>query len=86
MTYPKTNKIEKTDNYFGVEVADPYRWLEDDTSKATGEWVTAQNEVTFNYLNKIPYRETVKKRIESIMNYERLGAPSIEGDYLYFYF
>ena len=85
MTYPKTNKIEKSDNYFGVEVKDPYRWLEDDTSQATGEWVKAQNEVTFGYLEKIPYRTTVKKRIEWIMNYERLGAPSIEGDYLYFY-
>jgi prolyl oligopeptidase len=83
--YPTTAKGETVDNYFGVEVKDPYRWLEDDTSKATADWVTAQNEVTFNYLDNIPYRATVKKRIEDIMNYERLGSPFKEGDYYYYF-
>ena len=78
--YPPTAKGETVDNYFGTEVKDPYRWLEDDTSKATGDWVTAQNEVTFNYLDKIPYRKSVKQRIEDMMNYERLGAPFKEGE------
>jgi prolyl oligopeptidase len=83
--YPPTAKGDSVDNYFGTEVKDPYRWLEDDTSKATGDWVTAQNEVTFNYLDKIPYRKSVKKRIEGIMNYERLSAPFKEGEYFYYY-
>ena len=83
--YPITAKGETVDNYFGVEVKDPYRWLEDDTSKATADWVTAQNEVTSNYLENIPYRGSVKKRIEDIMNYERLGSPFKEGDYYYYF-
>jgi prolyl oligopeptidase len=83
--YPNTAKGSTVDNYFGVEVQDPYRWLEDDTSKATADWVTAQNEVTSNYLDKIPYRSAVKKRIESIINYERLGVPSREGEFYYYY-
>jgi prolyl oligopeptidase len=83
--YPTTTKVDVTDNYFGVEVKDPYRWLEDDTSKATADWVTAQNKVTFGYLDKIPYREKVKDRVEEMMNYERLGSPFREGDYFYFY-
>jgi prolyl oligopeptidase len=85
MKYPETKKITHTDSYFGVEISDPYRWLEDDTSKATTDWVTEQNNVTFGYLNQIPYREPVKKRIEAIVNYERLSAPFREGDYLYYY-
>ncbi len=83
--YPVTAKVDSVDTYFGTEVKDPYRWLEDDTSRATADWVTAQNEVTFNYLDKIPFRKSVKKRIEDIMNYERLGAPFREGEYYYYY-
>jgi prolyl oligopeptidase len=83
--YPHSKKSDVSDTYFGVEVKDPYRWLEDDTSAATAEWVTAQNNVTFGFLNSIPYRQAVQKRIEAIINYERLGAPFREGDYYYFY-
>lgn len=85
LTYPESKKIETTDTYFGETVADPYRWLENDTSQATAQWVEAQNDVTFGYLNQIPYRAEIKKRIEAMYNYERLGAPFREGDYLYFY-
>lgn len=85
MTYPETAKVDTVNNYFGTEVKDPYRWLEDDTSKSTQKWVTAQNEVTFGYLDKIPYRKLLKARLDSIMNYERLGAPFIEGEYIYYF-
>ncbi|HPM30402.1 MAG TPA: S9 family peptidase, partial [Chryseolinea sp.] len=85
MNYPETKKVDTVDTYFGAQVADPYRWLENDTTKETGDWVKAQNDVTFGFLSKIPYRETVKKRLEEIFNYERLSAPFKEGDYFYFY-
>ncbi|MDO6817968.1 prolyl oligopeptidase family protein [Zobellia sp. 1_MG-2023] len=83
--YPKTRKSETVDTYFGTSVADPYRWLEDDMSDETGAWVKAQNEVTFNYLEKIPFREALKQRLEKLWNYEKLGSPFKEGNYTYFY-
>ena len=83
--YPETAKTDHVDTYFGVDVADPYRWLENDTSEATGEWVKAENEVTFGYLNHIDYREKVKTRLEELMNYERVYAPTKHGDWEYFY-
>ncbi len=82
--YPQTAKGEVVDNYFGSEVADPYRWLEDDMSQETGEWVKSQNTTTFGYLKNIPYRETLKNRLEKIWNYEKVTAPHKEGDYTYF--
>lgn len=85
MKYPETKKVDTVDTYFGEQVADPYRWLENDTAKETGEWVKAQNDITFGFLEKIPYRETVKKRLEEVYNYERLGAPFKEGEWYYFY-
>jgi prolyl oligopeptidase len=83
--YPSTAKVDTVDTYFDTAVPDPYRWLENDTTKQTGEWVKSQNEVTSSYLNNIPYREVVKKRIEALNNYEKLGSPFREGDYYYFY-
>ena len=83
--YPETRKAEVVDRYFDTPVADPYRWLEDDMSPETEAWVRAQNAVTFGYLNKIPYRENVKKRIETLWNYEKVGAPFKKGAYTYFY-
>ena len=83
--YPTTAKEDTVDTYFDTPVPDPYRWLENDTSKQTGEWVKSQNDVTFSYLNNIPYRETVKKRIQALNDYEKLGSPFREGDYYYFY-
>jgi prolyl oligopeptidase len=85
MKYPLTEKASTVDTLFGTAVSDPYRWLEDDTAKATANWVKAQNEVTFGFLKKIPYRETIKKRLEALYNYERLSAPFKEGDFYYFY-
>lgn len=83
--YPKTNKVDTVDTYFGVPVKDPYRWLENDTAKATSEWIAAENEVTFGYLDKIPFRNAVRKRLGEIQNYERLGAPHREGNYYYYW-
>lgn len=82
--YPETRKGDQVDNYFGTEVPDPYRWLEDDMSEETAAWVKAQNEVTFGYLSQIPYREKIKARLETLWNYERYSAPFREGDYTYF--
>lgn len=83
--YPKTEKIDQKDDYFGTTVEDPYRWLEDDLSAETKQWVTAQNEVTQDYLAQIPFRDAIHKRLESLWNYEKEGAPIKEGDYIYFY-
>ncbi len=83
--YPATAKVDTVDNYFGVEVKDPYRWLENDTTKATATWVTSQNEVTFNYLKSIPFRDAIRKRLDELQNYERLGAPYREGEYYYYW-
>ncbi|MBD1428897.1 prolyl oligopeptidase family serine peptidase [Sphingobacterium litopenaei] len=83
--YPQTEKIEHKDTYFGVEVEDPYRWLEDDLSDKTKAWVTAQNEVTQDYLGQIPFRDAIKSRLETIWNYEKYSAPTTEGEYIYWY-
>ncbi|KFZ28067.1 prolyl endopeptidase [Pseudidiomarina atlantica] len=85
LTYPTTFRGNVTDNYFGTVVADPYRWLEDDRSVDTEAWVQAQNEVTFKYLEQIPYRQQIEERLSSMWNYEKVGAPFKEGDYTYFY-
>lgn len=84
VTYPTTKKADTVSIYFGTEVKDPYRWLEDDMSEETGAWVAAQNEVTFDYLKNIPFREELKERLTSLWNYEKVGSPFIEGDYTYF--
>ncbi len=83
--YPVTKKSEHTDTYFGTAVKDPYRWLEDDRSAETEAWVKEQNTVTYNYLSQIPYRLTLKSRLEKMWNYEKISAPFIEGEYTYFY-
>ncbi|MDN5204075.1 prolyl oligopeptidase family serine peptidase [Fulvivirgaceae bacterium BMA10] len=83
--YPETKQVDSADVYFGTTVPDPYRWLEDDRSEETAQWVSAQNEVTFGYLNNIPYRERIKSRLEQLLNYERVYAPTKHGDYYYFY-
>ena len=83
--YPVTNKITHSDFYHGVEISDPYRWLEDDMSDETGEWVKAQNKVTSKFLAKIGFRKKLEKRIKKLNDYEKVGAPFKEGDYEYFY-
>ncbi len=85
LQYPKTAKIDHVDTYFGTKVPDPYRWLEDDTSKATADWVSAQNKVTFGLLEQIPFRGALQKRLEKIYNYPKYSAPFRKGDN-YFYF
>ncbi|PCH78359.1 MAG: S9 family peptidase [Flavobacteriaceae bacterium] len=85
LKYPVTKKAATISHYFGTSVKAPYRWLEDDMSEETAAWVSAQNEVTFDYLNNIPYREALKNRLEKLWNYEKIGAPFTEGDYTYFY-
>ncbi len=85
ISYPDTRRDEVTDTYFGTEVADPYRWLEDDRSEETTEWVKAQNAVTNAYLNQIPYRDQIADTLEELLDYERETAPFFEGDYTYFY-
>lgn len=85
LNYPETNKVDTVDVYFGTEVPDPYRWLEDDLSDETAEWVKAQNEVTFGYLNNIPFKTAIKERLEELYNHERVYAPTKHGQYEYFY-
>ena len=82
--YPVTKKGDVIDTYFGTKVPDPYRWLEDDKSEETAAWVKEQNKVTFGYLEKIPYREEIKSRLEKMWNYEKYTAPQKEGAYIYF--
>ena len=83
--YPESKKSDHVDTYFGVDVADPYRWLEDDRSEETGAWVAAENKVTFAYLNNIPFRDKIKERLEHLLDYERVFAPTKHGDWHYFY-
>lgn len=85
LSYPETRKGDHVDTYFGVEVNDPYRWLEDDMSEETKEWVKAQNEVTFAYLNSISFKKDIESRLEKLWNYEKVGSPFVRGDYTYYY-
>lgn len=84
VNYPETKKVDTIDTYFGEQVADPYRWLEDDRSEETEKWVSQQNEAAFGFLDNIPYREELKERLTKLWNYEKIGAPYTEGDYTYF--
>ncbi|MFD2582645.1 prolyl oligopeptidase family protein [Pedobacter vanadiisoli] len=84
MKYPETKKDSTIDNYFGTAIADPYRWLENDTSAETKAWVSAENKVTQNYLEQIPYRADIKKRLTEIWNYPKESAPFKIGEYYFF--
>lgn len=84
LQYPQTRKVDHSDDYHGTKVADPYRWLEDDRSAETAEWVKAENKVTFDYLDKIPYRKQLQNRIEQIYNYPKYTAPNRKGEWFYF--
>lgn len=85
LPYPEAERTEVVDNYFGTEVADPYRWLEDDRSEQTAAWVAAENAVTQNYLDQIPFREAMRARLTELWAYPWEGAPAKFGDYYYFY-
>jgi prolyl oligopeptidase len=83
--YPETRKDTVVDDYFGTKVADPFRWLEDDNSEETADWVKRQNEVTFGYLETLPNRSEIRERLEKLYNYERFGAPFQKGGKYFFY-
>jgi len=84
LQYPKTAKVDHTDTYFGTVVPDPYRWLEDDNSAETAKWVQEENRLTFGYLERIPFRQKVKERLEKIYNYPKYGAPFRRGKQFFF--
>lgn len=84
LTYPVTKTVDQQDDYFGTTVADPYRWLEYDTAQDVKDWVTAQNKVTFSYLEKIPFRTKIKNRLTEIFNYPKYSSPFRAGDYYFF--
>jgi len=83
--YPDVTKEDATDEYFGVQVADPYRWLEDDNSVDTKAWVKKQNDLTFSYLDDIPYRDAIAERLTKVWNYERYSTPFKENGKYYFF-
>jgi prolyl oligopeptidase len=85
MKYPETSKGNVVDTIHGKVIADPYRWLEDDMSEETKDWVKRQNEVTFGYLNAIPVKTALKDRLTELWNYEKISSPFKEGDYTYYY-
>ncbi len=85
LVYPETKKVDQVDDYFGTQVADPYRWLEDDNAENVKAWVQAQNEVTFGYLEQIPFRGIVKERLLELYNYPKYSSPFKAGDYYFFY-
>ena len=85
LKYPTTRKADVTDVYHGTSVSDPYRWLEDDNSEETKAWVKHQNDLTFGYLSKIPFRNGVRERLEAMWNFPKYSSPSKEGDYYYFF-
>jgi prolyl oligopeptidase len=83
--YPNTHREQVVEDYHGVKVEDPYRWLEDDNSERTAEWVKAQNRITFDYLNKIPFRQQVRNRLEQLWNYPKYSSPFQKGEWYYFF-
>ena len=85
INYPSTKKVTKVDKYFGTEVIDNYRWLENDNAVETKNWVDKQNETTFSYLENIPFRNQIKNRLEQLWDYDKVSAPFKEGYYTYFY-
>lgn len=84
VNYPETKKVAQTDDYHGTKVADPYRWLEIDTAQEVMEWVNLQNEVTFGYLEKIPFRNAIEERYTELFNYPKLISPrKIGNNYIF---
>lgn len=85
VNYPQTEKRDSGDTYFGTFVPDPYRWLENDTAPQTTDWVSRQNDVTFDFLNQIPYRDDIKERYTELIDYPKISAPRSAGDYFFIY-
>lgn len=84
INYPVTHKVAQSDDYFGTQVADPYRWLENDTSAETGDWVKAENKVTQDYLAKIPFRDQIHKRLETLWDFPKMEVPFSKGEWVFF--
>ena len=84
LTYPVTKKVDQTDDYFGTKVADPYRWLENNDSQEVADWVAAENKVTFQYLDRIPYRKALFNRLSQLFNYPKISAPTRRGEWFMF--
>src|SRR3954466_290274 len=78
--YPATRTVDQVDTFYGTKVADPYRWLENESAPETAAWVEAQNKLTFSYLEAIPFRAAVRHRLETLYNYAKFGAPFRKGD------
>ena len=85
LSYPSSRRDAVVDEYFGQTVADPYRWLEDDRSRATADWVRRQNKLTQSFLDAVPYRAQIAARLQRLLDYERVSAPFREGEFTYFY-
>ena len=85
IVYPKTKKVNQKDNYFGTEIRDPYRWLEDDNSEETKQWVLAQNKVTEDYISKIPFRTKIKSRLTTLWNFSKASSPFKAGSNYFMY-
>lgn len=85
IVYPETATVDAVDMYFSTEVTDPYRWLEDDTSAATAAWIEAENEVTHEYLSRIPFRQKLQERLTELTDYEKIGTPFKKHGKYYFY-
>lgn len=83
--YPLTKKVDSVDTYFNTKIEDPYRWLENDRSEETAEWVKNENQLTFDYLSKIPFRDKIKERLTKIWNFEKRGVPFKKGKNYFFY-
>ena len=84
LTYPTTRTVGVVDNYFGTQVADPYRWLEDLDAPETADWIAAQNKVTFGYLDALPQRDEIRRRLTALWNYQKTGLPVLEAGQLWF--
>lgn len=84
ISYPVTNKVAQSDDYFGTKVADPYRWLENDTSAETSAWVIAENKVTNDYLAKIPFRDQIHKRLQALWDFPKMEVPFSKGEWVFF--
>ncbi len=85
LEYPITDKVDQVDDYFGTQVADPYRWLEDDQAEDVKAWVERQNELTFSYLESIPFRQKIRQRLNEVYDYPRYSSPFRAGEYYFFY-
>ena len=83
LNYPKPRKADISDNYFGTKVADPYRWMENDTTSEVNEWVKTENKVTQDYLAQIPYRKAIHERLTDIWNYTRYSVPIHKGSHFF---